>query len=105
MKEDKSMLVFMHLSGLLLGFWGPLIFWIAQKETIIGMDEHGKDALNFQLSMIIYVLLAIMLSFFCIGFILIPAIVIIGTVFPIISAVNANKDLKASYPLSIRFIQ
>ena len=48
--EDRSILVIMHLNALMTGFVGPLIFWLTQKDKIVGMDVHGKAALNFQIT-------------------------------------------------------
>lgn len=65
MKENKQLLVLMHLSQLLDfvsgigGFVVPLILWLTKKDEVYGMDQHGKAILNFRISMFLYVLICI----------------------------------------------
>ena len=60
MKEDRQLLVITHLSQLVTlvtGFGSllvPLILWVTQKDKVYEMDAHGKNILNFQLSLLIY---------------------------------------------------
>ena len=60
MREDNQLLVITHLSQLvtlITGFGSlliPLILWLTQKEKVYQMDTHGKNIINFQLSLIIY---------------------------------------------------
>ena len=57
MRADKNLLIVTHLSQLLdlvTGFGGlivPVVLWLTQKERVIGMDEHGKAIVNFQISL------------------------------------------------------
>lgn len=111
-RVDNQLLVITHLSQMLTyvtGFGGllvPLIIWLTQKDKVEQMDEHGKAIVNFQLSMIIYVIICIplilLLGLGILGFIVIG---VISFVFPIINAIKANKGEMPSYPLSIKFIQ
>lgn len=111
-RVDNQLLVITHLSQMLTyvtGFGGllvPLIIWLTQKDKVEQMDEHGKAIVNFQLSMIIYVIICIplilLLGLGILGFIVIG---VISFVFPIINAIKANNGEMPSYPLSIKFIQ
>ena len=96
MKEDRQLLVVAHLSQL-FGIIIPLILWLTKKDDIKDMDAHGKAIINFQISLIIYAMVTVLLSFFCIGFILIPVLVIYSILVPIINAVNANNGLPPNY--------
>ena len=111
MRQDNQLLVITHLSQLLTcvtGFGGllvPLVIWVTQKETVYRMDEHGKNILNFQLSIILY-------SIICIPAILLLGLGIIGLIviglialaFPIINAVKTSNGETPTYPLSINFV-
>ncbi|MBD0822938.1 DUF4870 domain-containing protein [Aestuariibaculum marinum] len=111
MREDNQLLVITHLSQLVtlvLGFGSlllPLIIWLTQKDKVCQMDEHGKNIVNFQLSLIVYCLLCIPLMLLCgiglVGFIIIG---IISLIFPIINAIKASNGEVAKYPLSLNFI-
>ena len=69
------------------------------------MDEQGKEAVNFQISMLIYGIVAGLLCFLCVGFVLAPAVAIFDLVFLLIAAVKANNGEHYRYPLTIRFIK
>ncbi len=111
MRQDRQLLVLTHLSQLitlLTGFGSlilPLILWLTQKEKVYQMDAHGKNIINFQLSLIIYCIICIPLILFfglgLLGFILLG---IISIVFPIVNAIKASNGETPTYPLSFNFI-
>ena len=112
MREDNQMLVMTHLSQLLDlitgigGFIVPLILWLTQKDKVAGMDMHGKMILNFQISLILYSIVAIPLILLLgLGIILIILIAIVALIFPIINAIKVSNGELPSYPLSIAFIK
>ncbi len=97
------------LVGLLgngIGFLvGPLVVWLIKKADDPFIDEQGKEAVNFQITMLIAALIAGILTLVFIGFILLIAIGILMIVFPIIAAIKANDGVHYKYPLSIRLIK
>lgn len=97
------------LSGfIVVGFGfivGPLIIWLLKKEDDPFIDEQGKEALNFQITMLIAAAIAGILTLVFIGILLGIAVGILMIVFPIIAAVKANDGVHYQYPLSIRFIK
>ena len=100
-----------HLAGL-AGFsflFGnvilPLIFWQMKKDEFPFVDDHGKEAVNFQISITLYVLACIPLTFICVGILLLPVVVIFAVVMVIIAAIKANGGQTYRYPLCIRLIK
>lgn len=110
MRQDNQLLVLTHLSQLLTfitGFGGlivPLVIWATQKEKIYQMDEHGKNIVNFQLSILIYSLICIPLVFILIGIAGLFLLAFISFIFPIINAIKASQGEIPRYPLSLNFI-
>lgn len=105
MREDKQMLMLTHLSQL-LNLIVPLILWAINKDKIYQMDEHGKSILNFQLSMIIYVIICIPLILLLgLGILGLIVIGISSLVFPIINAIKANNGESPNYPFTIKFVK
>jgi len=112
MKENKQLLVIIHLSQFLDfitgigGFVVPLIIWLLKKDEIYELDYHGKTILNFRISMFIYTLICIPFVFLfgvgILGFIILGCIYLI---FPIVNAVRASNNQTPHYPLSIQFIK
>ncbi|MBA7641079.1 hypothetical protein ES703_48751 [subsurface metagenome] len=111
-KDARMWAMFCHLAGL-AGFVvpmignivAPLIVWQIKKEEDPFIDEQGKEAVNFQISMSLYMLICIPLCFICIGAFLVPAVGIFYLIFLLIAAVNANNGHHYRYPLIIRFIK
>ncbi len=111
-KDARMWAMICHLAGLaglvvpVVGcIVGPLIVWQIKKEESPFVDEQGKEAVNFQISMLIYGIVAGLLCFACVGFVLAPAVAIFDLVFLLIAAVKANNGEHYRYPLTIRFIK
>ena len=111
LREDRTTLVLTHLSQLLhyvIGFGGfivPLIIWLSTRNTVADMNEHGKAAINLQLSLLLYIILSIpailLLGF---GILTLIGTAILGFVLPIVNAVRAGNGESPSYFLTIPFI-
>jgi uncharacterized Tic20 family protein len=97
------------LVGLLgngIGFLlGPLVVWLIKRNDHPYVDRQGKEAVNFQITMFIALLLCIPLVFIIVGIGLIGLIVLAMTIFPILAAVRSSEGAEYRYPLSIRFIR
>ena len=84
---------------------GPLIVWQIKKEEFGFVADQGKEALNFQISILMYAIVSGLLCFACVGFVLLPAVYIFDLIFLLIAAVKANDGEHYRYPLTIRFIK
>lgn len=84
---------------------GPLIVWLIKKDQYPAVNDQGKEALNFQISMVIYYMVSALLALVFVGFILMAAIFIFQLVEIIIASVKANNGEMHRYPLIIRFVQ
>ncbi len=106
-ESERNWAMFCHLSafaGFLFPF-GPMICWMSRRDESTWINENGKASLNFQLSMLLYTVLAVPLCFIIIG---IPIVIVIGTlkiVCIIIASIRASKGEEFRYPLAIPFIQ
>ena len=121
--EERQWAMFAHLSalagGILTSGWagslgcfiGPLIIWMVKKDTMPFVDDQGKEALNFNITVGIVFLALLLLSIMTLGIgliIAIPGWIIVGIawlVFTIIAAIKANEGVAYRYPLTIRLIK
>lgn len=103
--EERTMAMLCHLLGLFTSFVGPLILWLIKKDEMKFVDDQGKEALNFQITVAIASVIASLLTFVCIGLILLPAIGLADIIFCILAAVAANKGQAYRYPATIRLIK
>ena len=104
-QNAKNMAMLCHLLGFFTSFIGPLIIWLLKKDEDSFIDQQGKEALNFQITIIIASFVAGLLSFLCIGFLLLPVIGILDLVFVIMACIKSSKGEAYRYPVSIRLIK
>ncbi len=102
--DDKTMGMLAHLLGMFVGFWGPLIIWLVKKDESPFVDDEAKEALNFQISRMIYWTIVSALSMVFIGFLIMPVLAIFELVVMILGTIEATKGGGYKYPLCIRFI-
>ena len=94
--------LFFHFLGHLLG---PLIVWLVKRGDSPEIDEHGKESLNFQLSMLIYDAIAVILCFVLIGIPILILLWVLNTIFVIVASIQASDGKLYRYPLTIRLIK
>jgi uncharacterized protein len=118
-RAEQSWCLWCHLSalgGLVLpvvgNILGPLLIWQLKRGEFPAVDAHGREALNFQLSMLIYFLAALVMmfasSFFCLGWRLFPALVaipVLDLILTLIGGIKAGSGELYRYPLSLRLVR
>ena len=114
-QEERTWGMLAHLlalAGYIVPFGhivGPLVIWLIQKDKSAFVDQNGKESLNFQISMTIYLAVAIplgiLLVVICIGPLIPIALAVFDIVVVIMAAVKANGGESYRYPLCIRFIK
>ena len=114
-RDARTWAMLCHLAGLgwmlvwivpiIGGVIGALVVWQIKRDEDPFIDEHGQEALNFQISMLIYWLVAVALCLTCIGFVLVPIVAALDIIFALVAAVKAGQGQSYRYPMSIRFIK
>jgi hypothetical protein len=109
--DIRTWAMFTHLSALLAYIGvpfghiiGPLIIWLVKKDDDPFINAHGRESLNFQLSITIYTGVAFLLMFAIVGFVLVPVVFGMHVVLSILAALRANDGQLYRYPLTIRFL-
>lgn len=103
-----SLLAHLVLSGFAIIV--PLIMWLTKKDESPFVDDHGREAINFQISLIIYsvvfAILAVVIGLITcgIGFVLAFVPYVIGLVGMIQACVASSKGEFYRYPMTIRFL-
>ena len=103
-KDAKTMGMLCHLLGL-IGFIGPLIIWLIKKDDDEFINDQGKEALNWQITVLIGFIVSAILVVIVIGAFLAWAIGILNLIFVIMGAVKASNGEKYRYPVCIRLIK
>jgi uncharacterized Tic20 family protein len=109
--DERQWALFAHLSAL-VGFiiplgsvLGPLVIWQIKKNEMPFVDDQGKEALNFQITVLIAVLACLLLSVILIGFLLLPIVGIAALVLTIMGGIKANNGEAYRYPFTLRLIK
>ena len=83
---------------------GPLIIWCLKKDEMPFVNDQGKEALNFQITMTLAFIVAAISILILVGLALLPAVWLFDVIVTIIAAVKANEGVAFRYPCSIRFV-
>ena len=102
--DDKNIAVITHLAGALFSFIPGLIVWLLKKDESPYLSEQAKEALNFQISVLLVYFVCWVLAFILIGFFLMFLLWVANIVFSIIAAVATSKGETYRYPLTLRLI-
>ena len=97
-----SSIIAMFIGG--LAVLGPLIVWLVKKNESPYVAHHGREALNFQITMFIAALVSAALILCGIGLVLLPLIFVANVILSIIGAMRANEGQLWTYPFSIRLV-
>lgn len=104
-QDSKNLAMLCHLLGLLTNFIGPLILWLIKKDTDAYVEEQGKEALNFQITVLIAAIVSGITAVLCIGAVLGLVVGIADLVLSIMACIAASKGEHYRYPVSIRLIK
>ena len=83
---------------------GPLIVWLAKRHDSPEIDAHGKESMNFQISMLIWNAISAILILVLIGIPLLILLHILNIIFVIVASIQASEGKLYRYPFSIRLI-
>lgn len=102
--DDKNIATVTHLGGTVFSFIPSLIVWILKRDDSAYIADQAKEALNFQITVLIAQLVAGILVWILIGFLLIPIIWLGNIVLCIIAATSTSKGETYRYPFALRLI-
>lgn len=105
--DERTMGMLAHILGAVTNVVGPLIIWLIKKEESPFVNDQGKEALNFQITILIgYVVGAIigLTPLGCITALLFPALGIVSLIFGILGGLESNKGVVYRYPFALRLV-
>ncbi|MFY0575521.1 DUF4870 domain-containing protein [Cystobacter fuscus] len=108
--DEKTWGMLAHLSALIAGmfgfpFLGPLIVMLTKGKESAWVDQHAKEALNFQITVTVALWIAAA-SFLClVGFVLVPLVAVAALVLTILAGIKANNGEMYRYPATVRLVK
>jgi uncharacterized Tic20 family protein len=106
-QDDKTMAMIAHLSGIVAWFLGPLVIWLINKDKADKewLNTQAKEALNFQITLLIAYFVSGILTLVIIGIFLIFALMLANIVLCIMAGMKANEGADYRYPFAIRLVK
>jgi uncharacterized Tic20 family protein len=102
--DEKNIATITHLAGTLFSIIPALIVWVLKKEDSEYIAMQAKEALNFQITVLVAQLIAGILVWILIGFLLLPIIWLVNIVLCIIAAISTSRGESYRYPICLRLI-
>lgn len=104
-KDARTMGMLAHLLGIFTSFVGPLIIWLIKKDEFPFVDDQGKEALNWQITLMIAYMIGGVTTLICIGAVILPLVGVCAIIFGIIGSMKANQGIRYRYPFAIRLVK
>lgn len=110
-KNARNLAVLCHLFGLLGliippgNVIGPLLIWLLKKEEHPFIEDQGREALNFQITFTIALMVSVFLALVYIGLFLLAILGIADLILIIMASSAASRGENYRYPFSIKFLQ
>jgi uncharacterized Tic20 family protein len=102
--DDKNIATITHLSGIVFSFVPAFIVWLLKKDDSEYIGSQAKEALNFQITVLLGQFIAVILVLILIGLLFIYIIWAFNIVLCIIAAISTSKGEAYRYPFSLRLI-
>ena len=103
-KDARNMAMLCHLLGA-AGFIAPLIIWLSERDKHRFVNEHGRTAINYQISIMIYYFISMLLIPIIIGILMLAVLAVLHIVFVIMGTLKARAGLPWRYPIALKILQ
>jgi uncharacterized Tic20 family protein len=107
--EERNWAMAAHLSAIVgawlaLGFIGPLVVLLIRGDRSPYVRAHTVEALNFNLSILIYAIVGGILTFILVGFIVLAVVGLLWLICTVLATIKASNGVLYRYPLTIRLV-
>ncbi|GAB3783168.1 DUF4870 domain-containing protein [Dyella agri] len=104
--DDRNLAMLTHLSGFILSLVVPLIVWLVHKDRAdkAYLVKEAKEALNFQITVVIGYVICGVLAVILIGALLAWLLWLANLILCIVAAVKVSSDGSYRYPFALRLV-
>ena len=104
--DERMWSVIAQIGAILLSFIAPLVIWLVLKDRSRFVDQEAKEALNFQITLVITHIVCAIITAVTLGFgVIVYLVFVAALVFMILAAVENGKGAPYRFPVNIRFIK
>jgi uncharacterized protein len=110
--DERTWAMIAHLSafaGMVMPWLGqvggPLVIWLTRRDQSAFVERQAREALNFNLTVVLASFLCAAFFLIGIGILLWAALALIWFILTIVAAVRANEGIDYRYPVSLRLLR
>lgn len=102
--NEKNIAVITHLGGIFFCVFPALLVWLLKKDDSPYLGSQSREALNFQITLLLAYFVSWILAVILIGFVLMGIIWLANIILSILAAIAASKGEDYQYPFTLRLI-
>ncbi len=102
--DEKNIAVITHLGGIFFNIFPALIVWLLKKDDSPYLADQSREALNFQITILLAYCISGILVFVLIGFVLLGVVWLANIILSLLAAIAASKGENYRYPFALRLI-
>jgi uncharacterized Tic20 family protein len=102
--DDKNIVVLTHIGGIFFSVIPALIVWLLKKDDSVYISLEAREALNFQITVLIAYAISSVLMVILVGFLLAGLVWLANIILSIIAAITSSKGERFRYPVTLRLI-
>lgn len=104
-QDEKNIALLCHIGTFFGGIIVPLVVWLLKNDQSEFVAHHAKESMNFQISVLLYIVISTVFMIVVIGFFMILAIGLVAIIMIILAAISASSGNYYRYPMTIRFLK
>ena len=102
--DDRNIAVLTHLGVILFSFLPGLVVWLLKKDDNAYIAAQAREALNFQITLLIAYMLSYGLMLVLIGFVMLGAVWLANIILCVVAAAKTSQGVDYRYPFTLRLI-
>lgn len=102
--DERNIAVLTHLGGIFFSIFPGLIVWLLKKDDSPYLADQAREALNFQITILLAYFISWVLVFVLIGFALLGVVWLANIILSLLAAIAVSKGESYRYPFALRLI-
>ena len=102
--DERNIMVLTHLGGILFSVIPSLIVWLLKGKDSAYIGQQSREALNFQITVLILQAISSALVFLLLGILLMGIVWLANIILSFLAAIAASKGESYRYPFTLRLI-
>lgn len=103
--DERMWAMLGHLGGIVLAIIAPLVVLLVQGDKSPFARRHAVEALNFQITLVVFIFICAVLFFLVIPLLLAVVAAIGGVILMIMAGLKANNGEEYRFPVSVRLVK